>query len=106
ATVEGLAGHSLRLLEAVAIQPEQRVVGVSLLSAEERQRLLVVFNASQAEYPEGLCLHELIEAQAERSPDAVAVVCEGLQLSYAELNARANRLAHHLGGLGVGPEVL
>ena len=64
--------------------------------------LLVEWNATEAEYPRDKCVHELFEAQAERTPEAVAVVFEDQQLSYGELNARANRLAHHLRGAGGG----
>ena len=58
------------------------------------------------DYPQDRCIHELFEEQAARTPDAVAVVFEDAQLSYGELNARANRLAHHLRALGVGPETI
>jgi non-ribosomal peptide synthetase component F len=62
------------------------------------------WNATEAAYPREACVHELFEAQAARTPDAVAVVFEGERVTYAELNARANRLAHHLRALGVGPD--
>ncbi len=66
--------------------------------------LLEAWNATAAEYPSDTCVHELFEAQAARTPDAVAVVFEDAALSYGELNARANQLAHHLIGLGVRPD--
>jgi len=75
-----------------------------MLPVEERHRLLVAWNATDAEYPRQRCIHELFEAQVERTPDAVAVVHGDRELSYGELNARANRLAHHLRGLGVKPD--
>ena len=66
--------------------------------------MLREFNGTRREYPREACVHELFEAQAERTPGAVAVVFEGERVTYAELNARANRLAHHLRALGVGPD--
>ncbi len=75
---------------------------VDILSAEERRRLLVESNDSACEVPER-SLAELFEEQAARTPDAVAVVFEGSEVSYAELNGRANRLAHYLMGQGSGP---
>src|SRR4029077_9625811 len=76
------------------------------LGAAERHRLLVEWNDTAAAYPSAKCLHELFAAQAERTPDAVAVIYEAQHLSYGELDRRANQLAHHLRSLGVGPEVI
>ena len=78
--------------------------GLALLSEAERQRVVEEWNATAADYPTEQCIHELFEAQAARTPDAVAVVYEDRQLTYGELNARANQLAHHLRGLGVRPD--
>ena len=64
------------------------------------------FNDTDADYLKGRCIHQLFEAQVERTPDAVAVVCKAEQLTYRELNCRANQMAHRLLALGVGPEVL
>ena len=75
-----------------------------MLSEAERHRVLVEWNATEAEYPADKCIHELFEVQAERTPEAVAVEFEEQQLSYGELNARANQLARHLRGLGVKPD--
>jgi amino acid adenylation domain-containing protein len=72
--------------------------------AAERHRILVEWNATEVDIPQDKCVHELVEAQAARTPDAIAVVCEGERLTYAELNAKANRLAHHLRALGVRPD--
>ncbi|HEX8150837.1 MAG TPA: amino acid adenylation domain-containing protein, partial [Pyrinomonadaceae bacterium] len=103
ATAERMAGHYRTLLEAVAAEPDMPVAELPLLTAEE-ERLLAAWNRTEADYPSGACLHELFERQAAETPDAVALEYEGGQVSYAELNARANRLARHLRGLGVGPE--
>ncbi|MFN5405552.1 non-ribosomal peptide synthetase, partial [Bradyrhizobium sp.] len=77
---------------------------IDVLPEAERHRVLVEWNATAAAYPQDTCVHELFEAQAERTPAAVAVVHEERHLSYAELNTQANRLAHHLRGLGVRPD--
>ena len=78
----------------------QAVDRLPLLSDAERHQLLVEWNATEADYPRDKCVHELFEAQAARTPDAIAVVHEDAQLTYAELNAKANRLAHHLRNAG------
>ncbi|HEX8211982.1 MAG TPA: amino acid adenylation domain-containing protein, partial [Longimicrobium sp.] len=75
-----------------------------MLPEAERRLVVREFNHTRREYPRGACVHELFEAQAERTPDAEALVCEHESLSYAELNRRANRLAHHLRALGVGAD--
>ncbi len=75
-----------------------------LLDEAERHRVLVEWNATEADYPQDKCVHELIEVQAARTPAGVAVVYDSERLTYAELNARANRLAHHLRALGVRPD--
>ena len=72
--------------------------------SKERELLLTGWNDTRTDYGPACCLHELFEAQAARTPEATAVVCEGQRLSYGELNARANRLAHRLQQLGIGPE--
>src|SRR5215470_9300758 len=103
-TVERWLGYWMRVLEAMAADGTQAVERVPLLGEAERRRVVVEWNATAAEYPADKCIHELFEAQAARTPDAVAVVHEDRDLTYAELNARANRLAHHLRGLGVKPD--
>ncbi|TMD02125.1 MAG: non-ribosomal peptide synthetase, partial [Chloroflexi bacterium] len=105
-TVERLLGHLERLLVQMAAAPEQQVGALDLLTEEERHRLLVEWNATDAEVPADRTIHELVEEWAARTPEATAVVCGEDSLTYAELNRRANRLAHHLRRLGVGPEVL
>jgi len=77
-----------------------------LLSEAVRRQVLEEWNAAAADYPQDKCVHELFEAQAARTPDAIAAVHEDTQLTYAELNAKANRLAHYLRTLGVQPDAL
>jgi len=84
--------------------PGCRLGRLPLLGEGERRQLLGEWNRTEAPYPREACLHELFQRQAERTPEAVALVCEGQQLTYGELEQRANRLAHHLRSLGVGPE--
>ncbi|HYO13665.1 MAG TPA: AMP-binding protein, partial [Thermoanaerobaculia bacterium] len=102
-TIQRMAGHLGRLLAGAAAEPGCPVLGLPLLTEPERQQLVREWNATPAELLDGPCLHEIFAAQAARSPEAVAVVCEGERLSYGELDRRANRLAWHLLGLGVSP---
>ncbi|PLZ60892.1 non-ribosomal peptide synthetase, partial [Fischerella thermalis WC442] len=85
--------------------PEQRLEELPLLSEAEQQQLLVEWNDTETEYP-NQCIHQLFAAQVERTPDAVAVIFQDEQLTYTQLNQRANQLAHYLQKLGVKPEVL
>ncbi|MBB4636977.1 amino acid adenylation domain-containing protein [Longimicrobium terrae] len=105
ATVERWGGYLRRVLEQMVADDGQRVERLAMLSAEERAQVLEEWNRTDADYPQSSCIHELFQARAAEAPDAPAVVCEGESLTYAELNARANRLAHHLRSLGVGPDV-
>src|SRR5271157_5342415 len=75
-----------------------------MLDAAERHRVLVAWNDTRQDYPRGACIHELFEAQAARTPEAVALIAGERQLSYGELNAQANRVAHELRSLGVKPD--
>ncbi|HLL48709.1 MAG TPA: condensation domain-containing protein, partial [Longimicrobiaceae bacterium] len=104
-TVARMAGHLEILLEAMVADPARRLSEVSLLRGAERAQVLEAWNATARGYPRGICLHELVAGQAARTPDAPAVVFEGGALSYAALDAGANRLAHLLRRRGVGPEV-
>jgi amino acid adenylation domain-containing protein len=104
-TMERMVRHLERVLEQVAADPDVRLSRLELLGESERALVLEAWNATDAEFPADACVHELFEAQAERTPESVAVVFEDRSLSYAELNARANRLAHHLRERGVGPDV-
>ncbi|MBA2448198.1 MAG: amino acid adenylation domain-containing protein [Chloroflexi bacterium] len=104
-TIARMAGHLRILLEGIVADPDRRLSELPLLTEPEHYQMLVQWNATATEYPSDRCIHELFEAQAARTPDAVAVVFEDRQLTYRELDAHANRLAHHLRGRGVGPEV-
>ena len=106
ATIVRMARHYQTLLEAVVVNPHQKLSEVPLLSVSELHQILVEWNQTQADYPKQLCLHSLFEQQVQKTPDAVAVVFEEQRLTYSELNTKANQLAHHLLLLGVGPEVL
>lgn len=102
-TAVAMTSHFVVLLEGGLAAPDARIGTLPLLTAAERQRLLIEWNATAETIPD-TCIHHRFEAQAESTPDAVAVIFEGEELSYGELDARANRLAHHLRSLGVGPE--
>ena len=106
ATIERMAKHFERLLNSIVLNPQQRISQLPMLTEVEQQQLLFEWNNTQAEYPLDKCIHQLFEEQAERTPDNVAVVFEDQQLTYRELNARANQLAHYLQKLGVRPDVL
>src|SRR5919107_75970 len=106
ATIERMLGHLQTLLRGIVEDPDRQLSELPLLSGAERHQLLSEWNDTATEYPRNRCVHELFEEQVELTPDAVAVVFEDEQLTYRELNRRANQLAHHLRTLGVGPEVL
>ena len=106
-TIERMRNHFAHLLQMIAAEPNTPVGDLAMLSEDERQQLLYRFNDNVATIsPDPRALHQLFEAQAARTPQHVAVVHEGVALSYAELNQRANQLAHHLRKLGVGPDGL
>jgi amino acid adenylation domain-containing protein len=99
-----LARHFERLLQGIADNPRARISELPLMSGEELRLLLVQYNDTARQYPQDKCLHQLFEAQVASTPDAVALIFEDQQLSYSELNRRANQLANHLRSLGVGPD--
>ncbi|MGD7134880.1 AMP-binding protein, partial [Ralstonia pseudosolanacearum] len=103
-TIERYLGYLQRLLKAMVENDSQQVSRIALLDEDERVRLLESWNETAAAYPDASTIQGLFEAQVRRTPEAIAVVHEGQQVSYAELNARANRVAHALIGLGVGPD--
>ncbi len=93
-----------RLAGTLETAPGTPAASIDAMPEEERRKLLIEWNATGTAYPRDKCIHHLFEEQAARTPDAVAVVHDGHTLTYSQLNARANQLAHHLRGLGVGPE--
>jgi amino acid adenylation domain-containing protein len=104
-SIRRMAEHLARVLEQVAADPAPRLSRLELADAAERRRVLEEWNRTDADALAGRCLHELVQAQAARTPEAVAVDFGDASLTYRELDARANGLAHRLAGLGVGPEV-
>ncbi|MEH2084715.1 MAG: non-ribosomal peptide synthase/polyketide synthase [Nostoc sp.] len=105
-TIERMTGHFVTLLEAIVTNPSQPIAQLPLLTQVEQQQLLVEWNNNQADYPSDKCIHQLFEEQVHRTPDAVVVVFENQQLTYDELNCRANQLANYLQTLGVQPDTL
>jgi len=107
ATIERMTEHFATLLQSIVGNPDQSISKLPMLSQQERNQLLTEWNATkkQAVVP-AQCVHQLFEEQVERTPDAIAVVFEGEQLTYRELNRRANRLAHHLRKMGIGADMM
>ncbi|CAK15987.1 non-ribosomal peptide synthetase [Pseudomonas entomophila] len=103
-SAERIAGHWLNLLAGIVAEPGQRIGELPLLGADERRASLAALNPSPRNFPARGCAHHLIEAQAARAPEAIALTFEGRHLSYGALNEQANRLAHQLIGAGVGPD--
>jgi len=104
ATIERMTGHFGSLIEAIVTNPRQRVSELPLLSREEQHQVVVDWNQTRADYALPSSIHEMFERQAVCAPGAIALVYEDEQVSYAELNKRANQLAHYLRRLEVGPE--
>ncbi len=104
-TIVRMIRHFERLLQGIAADPDQRLCELPLLTDEEQQQLLKIWNHTQEQRTEKAYVHQLFELQALQSPKAVAVVCEQDRLTYGDLNRRANQLAHRLRALGVGAEV-
>ena len=102
--MQQMARHYVSIIDAVIKDLSVQVSRIPLLGQAEREQLLYGWNATEAAYPQDKCIHELFEEQARAHPDAVAVTFDDTELTYGELNARANRLAHHLRSLGVGPD--
>ncbi|HEY6804760.1 MAG TPA: amino acid adenylation domain-containing protein [Pyrinomonadaceae bacterium] len=106
AEIERLRVRFEQLLSSVIATPDERLRRLEIVGADERRQLLEEWNATTGDYARGLCVHELFEQQVERTPSSIAVSYEGEELSYRELNERANQVAHYLRELGVGPEVV
>ena len=105
-TITRMLRHLKTLLEGMLAHPTQRLRDLPVLTTEEQRQLLVDWNDTRRDYPEGVLLHELFEAQVERTPNAIAVTFENQHFTYAELDDRANQLAHYLQKMGVGPDSL
>jgi len=103
-TAERMVAHLARVLEQVAADADVRLSRLSLVGPEERARVVVEWNRTERPYPRGVCVHDLFDAQVRERPGAVALVWGDESLTYRELDARANPLAHHLVRLGVGPD--
>ncbi|MFZ5515903.1 MAG: amino acid adenylation domain-containing protein [Candidatus Zhuqueibacterota bacterium] len=106
ATIERMLGHLQTLLESVSDIPEQRIDSIRFMKESEMNTLLNEWNKTKAEFPKDFCMHQWFEALAEKQPNAVAVTYEGSQLTYSELNARANQLSFYLRKQGVKSENL
>ncbi|WP_284357321.1 AMP-binding protein, partial [Pseudomonas putida] len=106
ASVVQVARHFAQLLGQLTLSAQQAVGQLNALAAAEQQQIIEAWNPDHVRYTEQRCLHELIAAQAARSPQAIAAICAEQALTYRQLNERANRLAHKLRELGVGPDVL
>ena len=104
ATIERMLGHYHMLLQGIIANPHRRISEFPILTDREEQQIIYRWNDSARDYSEDPCIHQLIEAQVEKSPDAIAVVFEKTQLTYRELNRRANQLARYLRRMGVGAE--
>ncbi len=105
-TIAGLMTHWNTLLRSALANPDLPISLLEYMAPEEKQQILYDWNRTVVDYPKNSCVHELFEVQAERHPDNCAVVFENQHLTYRELNQRANRLAHRLTELGVGPDVV
>ncbi|MCQ8129233.1 non-ribosomal peptide synthetase, partial [Methylomonas rivi] len=105
-TVVEMLTHLQQLLTCFSEQPQTKLGNLPTLTADQHRQILVNWNATGVEYPQDRCIHQLFEAQVEKTPDAIALSFEDNQLTYAELNAKANQLAHYLIERGVGPDVL
>ncbi|MFN9347030.1 MAG: non-ribosomal peptide synthetase [Planctomycetota bacterium] len=102
--IDRMFGHLVTVLSVATLDADTPIADICILTEQERTELLVGFNDTAKDYPRDVCVHELFEQQVQRTPDAVALVFEDQQLTYAELNARANRLARYLRSKGVGIE--
>ncbi|HWF88172.1 MAG TPA: amino acid adenylation domain-containing protein [Pyrinomonadaceae bacterium] len=109
-TIRRMLNHYRQVLQAVVTNPRERLSELRLLTEPERRQIVMEWNDTAVQWPAAEdakigMLHELFERQVERTPSAIALSFEGQELSYQELNRRANQLAHHLRGLDVGPEI-
>nr|WP_272898827.1 non-ribosomal peptide synthetase [Paenibacillus sp. MMS18-CY102] len=103
-TVERMAQHFKQLIDVIVKDPQTKLSAIEMITPDEKRQILEVFNGTVADYPRDKTIHQLFEEQVERTPDQVAVVYEGSQLTYGELNEKANRLARRLRAEGVQPD--
>jgi amino acid adenylation domain-containing protein len=103
-SIENFKGHLLEALRGALEDTSVPISELQIATEAERRRVLVEWNDTRVEHPRETCVHHLFEEQARRTPDATAAVFGGVELTYRELDERANRLAQHLRGLGVGPD--
>ncbi|MHC4617196.1 MAG: non-ribosomal peptide synthetase [Planctomycetota bacterium] len=106
ATIGRLLNHYKLVLEEVASNPDRRISELSLLTTAERRKLLIAWNDTERYFPQDTFIFSYVEQHAKRRPEALAVLFEGEQLTYEEVNRRANQLAHFLRQLDIGPESL
>ncbi len=106
ATIDRMIGHFRNLLKGIVANPQKRISDFPILSESEQYQLMVEWNQTSSDFPREKCLHQLFEERVKKTPGATAVVSNGYSFSFAELNTRANQLAHYLRKLQVGPEVL
>ncbi len=104
--IQRLTGHFLTLLAGAVEQPDLRLSALPLLTESERHMLRYAWNATASDYPRDLAIHRIFESQAAATPASMALEFEGQQISYAELNRRANQLARYLQGMGITPDTL
>ncbi|KST68652.1 non-ribosomal peptide synthetase [Mastigocoleus testarum BC008] len=105
-TIARMTGHFQTLLSAIVANPQLQISELPILTENEQHQLLIEWNSKKSDFPKDKCIHQLFESQVEKTPDAVAVEFGSQKLTYAQLNAKANQLAHYLQTLGVEPEVL
>ncbi|MDZ8034723.1 amino acid adenylation domain-containing protein [Nostoc sp. DedSLP04] len=106
ASIKTIAGQYLTLIESVTHNPEAAIIDLNMIGESDRQKLLIDFNNTKTEFSQDKCIHQLFAEQVERTPDNIAVEFNNEHLTYAQLNAKSNQLAHQLQKLGVKPEVL
>ncbi|HEX3045916.1 MAG TPA: amino acid adenylation domain-containing protein, partial [Bacillota bacterium] len=105
-TIERLSGHFLNILQTITATPETKIAALEMMSAAEKSQILGDFNHTQTPYPESQTIHQLFERQVSQTPDKIAVVFSDQQLTYMELNQRANQVANYLRTQGVQPNSL
>jgi non-ribosomal peptide synthetase component F len=103
-TISHMATHYISLLSAICDKPELQAGAYSILTTEEEQTILSMWNATEQQYPENLCIHDLIIRQTQKTPQTIAVHAINKSLTYKELDKKSNSLAHHLQSQGVKAE--